>query len=177
MLLESGRSPPRGRTLRGPPLDHDTRGLSLLFQVRTRLCALPLAHVVETMRPLPVEAMAGGPPCVLGLAIIRGAPVPVVDIARLLGEQVSRPEEETWLPPSARFVTVVVAGRGVALAVDGVVGVRTLALDSLRDLPPLLRDAEVDVVGSIGTLDSQLLLVLRSARLLPQGLRGAEGSP
>jgi purine-binding chemotaxis protein CheW len=150
-------------------------GESLLFRARGHLCALPLAHVVETMRPLPVEPMAGAPPYVRGLAIIRGAPVPVVDVARLLGEEAARPEAGAPSRPSARYVTLKIAGRAIALAVDGVVGLRSLAVDSLRELPELLRDAEVDAVSSIGTLDSELLLVLRSARLVPPNVLAADG--
>jgi purine-binding chemotaxis protein CheW len=145
-------------------------GVSLLFRVRARLCALPLAHVVETMRPLPVEAMAGASSCVRGLAIIRGAPVPVIDVAVLLREEAVRPEAAVREQPSARFVSMRVGERAIALAVDGVIGVRTLASASLRDLPPLLRDAEVDVVGAIGTLDAELLFVLRTARLVSHSM-------
>jgi purine-binding chemotaxis protein CheW len=61
------------------------RQSTLLCRVRERLCALPLAHVVETMRPLPIEPLGGMPGFVQGIAIIRGAPVPVVDAGALLG--------------------------------------------------------------------------------------------
>jgi len=138
---------------------NDTRAdLSLICRVAARLCALPLAHVVETMRPLPVEAVTGAPHFVRGLAVIRGVPVPVVDTAHLLGAQATSAD---------RFVTVVVGERRVALAVDSVLGVREVPADSLHQLPPLLHDAGADVVAEIGLLDAELLLVLSSARLLP----------
>jgi len=142
--------------------------LSLICRVRTRLCALPLRHVVETLRPLPVEPVAGAPPYVLGLAVIRGALVPVVDAARLLGEQ----EDST-----ERFIIVIAGERRIALAVGGVLGVRALASESLHGMPALLREAGGDVIASVGLLDSELLLVLRSARLLPEDvvLRAAGG--
>jgi chemotaxis signal transduction protein len=54
-----------------------------------------------------------------------------------------------------------VGERRVALAVAQVLGIRTL--DS-GPLPPLLR---ADALLAIGTLDSELLLVLNSARLIP----------
>lgn len=59
---------------------------ALICRVRTWLCALPLAHVVETLRPLPVRGLAGAPSFVLGLALLRGQAVPVVDAAQLLIE-------------------------------------------------------------------------------------------
>ena len=149
--------------------------MSLLFRVRARLCALPLAHVVETMRPLPVQAISSSALGVLGLAMIRGEAVPVLDLAALLGSDADDRETQAS-PRTARFVTVRAADRRVALAVDGVTGARLLTRHSFRALPPLLRDTEADVVESIGALDAELLLVLRAARLVPQGLPGAEGS-
>jgi purine-binding chemotaxis protein CheW len=139
-------------------MDDSNAGLSLVCRVETRLCALPLKHVVETLRALPIEPVAGAPPFVLGLAVIRGAPMPVVDSGRLLGTDGSRAE---------RFVIVVAGNRRVALAVDHVVGVRAVAPESLVALPPLLNAAESDVIAAIGLLDSELLLVLRNTRLLP----------
>lgn len=138
----------------------DGRGasLSLACRVQTRLIGLPLAQVIETMRPLPTEVVAGAPHFVRGLAMIRGAPVPVVDAARLLGVQDA---------PSERFVTLAVGLRRVALAVGSVLGVRAVAAESLHRLPPLLQDASADVVSAIGRLDAELLLVLNGARLLP----------
>ncbi len=133
-------------------------GPSLLCRVRTRVCALPLEHVLETMRPLPIEPLSGAPRFVRGLAIIRGSPVPVIDAARLLGAEEA---------PPARFVTLRVGDRRVALAVDEVLGVGAGAEQSLEALPPLLGEVAADVVEAIGTLDAHLLLVLRGGRLVP----------
>jgi purine-binding chemotaxis protein CheW len=120
---------------------------------------MPLAHVVETMRPLPVEAVTGAPHFVRGLAVIRGVPVPVVDAAQLLGTQTNQAD---------RFVTMTVGSRCVALAVDSVLGVRAIPADSLQAMPPLLQEAGADVVAAIGLLDAELLLVLNGGRLLSE---------
>src|SRR5687768_15491190 len=132
--------------------------LSLICRVLNRVCALPLQHVVETMRPLPVEPLAGIARPVKGVSIIRGAAVPVVDLGWVLAAEDSHP---------TRFVTVNADGRRVALAVDAVVGVRAIPAGSLHALAPLLRDASSDAIAAIGTLDAELLLVLRSGRLVP----------
>ena len=134
----------------------------LLCRAGAGLCALPLEHVVEIMRALPVEAVAVPSPCLRGLSIIRGQPVPVVDLGMLLGE----PSCE-----AARLVAVTVGGRPVALAVTAVLGVRTLDPTTLSSaLPPLLRDAAGDAVSAIGTLDAELLFLLQAGRLVPQSL-------
>jgi purine-binding chemotaxis protein CheW len=114
------------------------------------------------MRPLPVEPLTGMPPFVLGLSIIRGAPTPVVDAGTLLG--MADTERAT------RFVTIKVRERRAALAVGAIIGVRALPMRSLEELPPLLREASADVVAAIGTLDSDLLLVLRSACTVPESV-------
>jgi purine-binding chemotaxis protein CheW len=136
--------------------------LALFCRVRERLCALPVAHVVETMRPLAIEPLAAMPAFVRGLARIRGAAVPVVDAGALLGAR----DEARF----TRFVTVRAGERRVALAVEEVLGVRELAAAALQDLPPLLREAGEALVAAVGSLDTGLLVVLHAARIVPSTL-------
>lgn len=111
------------------------------------------------MRPLPVTSLAGAPAFVSGMSVVRGHAIPVVDAGALLGSgDAAEP---------ARFVTLKVDGRQVALAVEQVVGIRGLAADSLHGLPQLLHGAGAGLVESIGMLDAELLLVLRAARIVP----------
>jgi purine-binding chemotaxis protein CheW len=133
--------------------------LAIVARVAARLCALPLGQVVETMRLLPVEPVADAPPGVIGLSIIRGVAVPVVDLAVLLGGS----------EPPTRVILLRVGERLVALAVAELVGVRRLDADLLAATPPLLQLARAELIESIGVLDAQLVLVLRAARLLPEG--------
>jgi purine-binding chemotaxis protein CheW len=142
-------------------LSGNESGLSLLCRVEGRLFALPLVHVVETMRALPVKAVASAPGFVPGVAIIRGVPVPVVDAAALFG---------AGRAAATRFVTLRVDQRQIALAVEAVIGVRSVSGETLGEMPPLLRGAQADVVSSIGALDAELLLVLSSARVVPDSL-------
>ncbi|AXE32166.1 chemotaxis protein CheW [Chromobacterium phragmitis] len=132
----------------------------LLCRSGQRLCALPLAHVRETMRALPVDPVPAMSDFLLGLALIRGAPVPVLDCARLMGSA-----SPTRL---SRFVTLVVGERLLALAVDDVIGVRQLAAAALADIAPLLDGSDDGLVQAIATLDAELLLVLRAGRLVPE---------
>jgi purine-binding chemotaxis protein CheW len=148
-------------------VDHRNANLSLICRVQTRLYALPLTHVVETLRPLPVEPLAGAPDFVCGVCLIRGEPCPVIDAARLLG---ATAKATTTDGPSARFVTVLAGPHQVALAVDGVQGVRPVPPAVLRELPPLLKEASSEAVATIGRLDAHLLVVLRGGRLLPEAL-------
>ncbi len=135
---------------------------TLVVRVRARVCAVPLTHVVETMRPLPVEAVAGMPSFVRGVSIIRGLPTPIVDLGVVLGVPHCGGGSG-----AERVVTLRLGDRQVALSVDSVLGVRDLDLSKLQQLPPLLQGASSDVIEAIGTLDEQFLLVLREVSELP----------
>ena len=126
----------------------------LMCRVGAARCGLPLAVVIEVMRPLRVQPIAA-PRGVLGISLIRAEPTVVIDLAAVLGYTASDP---------TRFVTVrTTADRKVALAVQAVDGVEHVA--DPRALPPLLR-AEDSVVEQIATRDADLLFVLRASRLV-----------
>lgn len=131
----------------------------LVVRTANRVCALPLAHVIETMRELPIEPLAGVPLFVRGVSIIRGIATPVVDSGVLLAEIRCSAE---------RFVTFRAGEKQVALAVDAILGVREIEFSSIPEVPPLLRRAPRDLIEKMSTLDGQFLAVLRSGWELPE---------
>jgi purine-binding chemotaxis protein CheW len=138
--------------------DNTNRTSWLLCRAGGLVCALPIEHVVEIMRPLAVERIAGAPDYVRGLSIIRGGPVPVVDLGVIVGNRAIQP---------TRLITVRTATRPIALAVDAVLGINVVTDEATGQLPPLLRDAATDVIAAIGALDNELIVFLQGARLIP----------
>jgi purine-binding chemotaxis protein CheW len=139
----------------------DTR-LSLLCRVGGHLAAVPLAHVIEIMRPLPMREVADVPPFVRGLSVVRGAAVPVLDVARMLGEAAA--------PLEGRLVCVRSGPAGervVALLASEVIGVRRFTSAELAALPPLLRGAHGEALQALGALDRELLWILETASVIP----------
>ena len=135
-----------------------TQESMLVCRVRTRLCAVPVVHVIETLRPLPVRPLPELPPFVTGVSLIRGQAVPVVDPGLLLaGAEPPRP---------ARFLLLRAGERRVAFAVEAVVGVRSVTPAALAELPPLLRRSEGELVSALLTLDAEVALVLGATRVL-----------
>jgi purine-binding chemotaxis protein CheW len=126
--------------------------------------AVPLASVIETMRPLPVIATSAMPEFVRGLAAIRGRMTPVVDVGALFGgASTGRP---------SRFVTLRVGNAGgrpraIALAVEFVESARRFDMAEFDALPPLLTRARMDAVEAIAILDDRALLLLEACRILP----------
>ncbi len=143
---------------------------ALLVRAGSRIVALPLESVVETMRPLPTAPVAEMPSFLRGLAIIRGFPAPVVDLALLLDVK----SDES----ASRFVLLRLGERRAALAVDEVLGVRPLDRSAMHAFPPLLQDAYAELVTAVEVRDQQLLFVLQATRVVPdevwQRLRSSE---
>src|SRR5205809_3697026 len=133
----------------------------LIVAVQSGACALPLTRVIETMRPQPVEPIACALAFVRGISIIRGVPTPVIDLGVLLGTSKGAP---------GRFVSLRLGDRQVALSVISVMGVREFDALTIQKLPPLLEGASEDNIGAIGTLDEQMLIVLREGLHLPEAV-------
>jgi purine-binding chemotaxis protein CheW len=129
----------------------------LICRVGGRVCALPLEHVREVMRPCRTERVLPAPRYLLGVALIRGQTVPVVDAAVLLTGD--RDDVVT------RFVLLRLEERRVALAVAEVIGTRVLDRDELAGLPPLLAE-RAELIEHVTVLDGKLVEVLASARLI-----------
>jgi purine-binding chemotaxis protein CheW len=135
----------------------------LLCRVGRCVVALPIEHVAETMRVLPIDSHKDVLPFVLGLSLIRGAATPVLSGAKLLGAAGDEP---------SRFVLLRTGEKQVALAVDAVIGLRASDDRAFHALPPLIEAAAAETVATIGTHDGALLVVLESARIVSSGERG-----
>lgn len=141
----------------------DAEGVSaLIVRVGAVSCALPSACLLETMRPLPVQPLDSMPAFTTGVATIRGAATPVVDLAAVLGEA---PDEVSG---AKRFVTIRAGARTVALAVDEVVGLARFEPGTLASRPSILSTASDPVVEALAIKDDALHLVLDAARLVEQ---------
>jgi purine-binding chemotaxis protein CheW len=134
----------------------------LVFRAGASDCAIPASDVAETMRPLRIDSLAGTPEYVLGISIVRGRPIPVIDAGFLLGVG--------GRSAVGRFVVIRAGERVFALGVSAVVGVVSAARHRLHALPPILGEGPSDLVASIGRRDSELLVVLRGARIVPDAV-------
>lgn len=115
------------------------------------------------MRPLPVESLANTPDFIRGVARIRGAAVPVVELTALF-------QAEYHDEVLSRFVTLRVGPRCVALAVQSVVGVADVSDQIFDNLPPLLKTKRSELIEALGTLDAEFLVTLHTARLVPDAV-------
>ena len=131
---------------------------ALVFRAGPLLCALGLDEVIETMRPLEVRPLAGTPPFVRGISVLRGVPTPVIDVARLLGNERIEPD---------RFVAVRTERGAVALAIGPVLGIRDVDASPTGGHPALLGGRSSRLVAGVGTIGDEPLLLLQSMRAVP----------
>lgn len=141
---------------------------ALLVRAGGLCCALPLSSIVETLRPQPIKPLPGQAECVLGVALLRGSPTPVVALRRLLQGALDA--------PASRLVTLRLGGgRRVALLVDAVIGLQALPPGAAQALPPLLAGAVPGVLLELRVLDGELCAILDASRLLPEAARKTLG--
>lgn len=141
--------------------EEDSLNESLVLSLRssTTICAIPIKDISEVMRPLPLNVIPDSPIFLLGISVIRGHSIPIVDFGTLVGLNKSKPPE--------KYVVLKVESRKVALAVENVMGIKKLSRGFMDQLPPLFQNVHPDIITQIGILDEEFLIVIRASKLIP----------
>lgn len=126
-------------------------------------CALPLAAEMELMRPLDVEPLPDVPPFVLGMALVRGVPVPVIDLPRLLEAQRENAPHRRWIFSRRN-------DQALVLAVESVDGVAELDRAALEAAPTFGSRTDDALVSAIALHEQRLFWLLETARIVPAGV-------
>ncbi|MFF0378116.1 chemotaxis protein CheW [Actinoplanes missouriensis] len=144
------------------------RVTALVFHAGPLYCAFPLDEVVETMRPLQTRPLAGTPPYVRGLSILRGMPSPVVDVTHLL----------TGEPGEISRYVAVRAGRGVVACATGpVLGVQEVEVEPAEGPTAALSGVvSKALIAAVGRMETEPLVLLRGIRTVPDEVWEAAGS-
>lgn len=144
------------------------------FEVGGQIYALEVAQLREIVRMQPITPLPNAPELIAGVVDLRGAVIPVVDLARCLG--VARVEDGT----RTRIVIVAHAGLALGLRVDAASDVLSLRSDRLEAVPALAvrpeRPSVTHVVRREGeplvmvlSVESVIENVSRSARTIGDG--------
>ena len=126
----------------------------LIYRSGGRLQALALGHVIEIMRPLPIETTGAETALVRGMSVIRGEPTTVLDLAAL-----STPSP---IPPR-RLLSLKAGETRFALLADEVLGVQPIP--EARE--PMLQVLDKDGKAAVNALDPALRVVLQQLFVLP----------
>jgi chemotaxis signal transduction protein len=138
-----------------------------------------MRQTIETMRVLPIETLSGAADFVRGLCVIRGTAVPVIDLPHLFNTAGTKAmgtdaeETDAGKTKAQRLITINIGDRVVALLVDRVLSVRSIAASAVGTLPPLMREATSEAISAIGILDTELLFFLNNLRILSESIPNA----
>jgi purine-binding chemotaxis protein CheW len=127
----------------------------VVFALGREEYALPIETVHEVIRWSEPRSIGAAEPWLLGVVSVRGAIVPVCDLAVRLGHGTARAAEP-------RIVLVEVKAGRVGLVVDEVAEVLTVDAERIAAVPA----AGDDALAGIAELDGRLIIVLDAERLL-----------
>jgi len=131
---------------------------ALLFELAEQRFALALSDVLELTRACAVQALPKAPAVVLGALNLRGEVVPVLDLRRRLGLP------ERALDPNDYFMFARVAERRVALRVDRLLGIETLAVSPASESPNL--PSQLAYVSGVAAVADGVVFIYDLAQFL-----------
>lgn len=122
----------------------------VVTRVHTTECGIDIASVLGILPPQAITPIPGAQPEVLGLIVLRGQAVPIVDFRLVLGAPAGEFTAET------RFVLVQTGDDAIELVVDGVAEVLQVEPDMIQELKDNF--AVVPAVRGIIRLTDRLIL-------------------
>ena len=153
-----------------------------VLRIGSAVYALDVAHVREVVRWQAITPLPVAPQLIEGVIDLRGAVVPVIDLARALGAGAVAAR------PGARIAIVESDGLVMGLAVDAAVEVMSVDATALEDPPALVTQAGYDAVRAVVrrkdgapalvlSLEHILESVYRSALTRPAGQQASRSEP
>jgi len=134
-----------------------------LFTVGGQELALDIMRIKEIVNPLPVTPVPRAPAFVEGVAELRGAIFPILDLRKRLGLPVPPPSSAT------KVLLLPLAGQTVGLVVDAVREVVRVARAELRPPPalaPLGAGGAGPPLSAVCHLGGKIIMVLDIERVL-----------
>ena len=123
---------------------HDGSTVNLAcFEVNEQIYALEVAAVREIVRVQEITPLPNAPVLIEGVIDLRGAVVPVIDLAKLLGRGTATGGM------LARIVVLETDGLVLGLQVDAATDVLTIDAARLEDVPELAAQAGYDAVRHV----------------------------
>lgn len=139
------------------------------FRLGAQDFCIDIMSVREIRRWTEPTALPHAPDYVLGLVNLRGAVLPVIDLARRLG-LATGPRAE----PAARTVVIVAIldERVVGLVVDAVSDILSVPEEAVRPVPAVGEPGDPGLIQGIAAMGERMIRLLDVRRLLPAAPSG-----
>lgn len=131
----------------------------MTFHVHSLVFGAPIGDVRETIGLRPITALFHVPPCLAGIANLRGEILAVIDVAALLGLPSTR------RGPESRIVIVEHGGRAAGLIVDRLDAILSVPAADVSEAPPTLSAEVARLLAGVVSTPERTVAVLDTARL------------
>jgi len=131
------------------------------FRIAEQDFCFDIISVREIRGWVPATIIPHAPPCVLGVINLRGAVVPIVNLATRLNLEV--------MAPTSRSVIIIaqVNGQIVGLLVDAVSDILSVSTDEIQPTPDVVTDDAQGFINGIITLDERMIRMIDLDGILP----------
>ena len=129
------------------------------FMVGSEEFAIPILSVQEINRMMEITRVPQSPPFIEGVINLRGKIIPVMDLRKRFGVEVSIELSDS------RIIVVEVATRVIGFTVDRVNEVLRIESDIIVPPPSMVSGVDSEYVQGVGKLDDRLLILLNLDRL------------
>jgi len=133
----------------------------LSFRVGENEYSVEIMSVREIRGWTRATSLPHSPPFVRGVINLRGAVLPVVDLAMRLGLPAEEPTERNVI------IVVDIGGRTVGLRVDAVSDILSFPLSELQAPPEMAADEGHSFIRALTILDGRMIRVLDLPRVVP----------
>lgn len=132
----------------------------VVFELGSELYGIPIGDVVEVRESLPTTPLPFGraPDYVLGLVSLRGAILPVVDLALILGYGAEAAQE------SGPLIIVKGTGWQIAWQVKDIMGLVRIPINTFQAPPP--NGAEAGYYEAVTRWEGRLLMQLNAQEII-----------
>lgn len=134
------------------------------FEVREQVYALEVATVREIVRIQEITPLPNAPALIEGVIDLRGAVIPVLDLAKVLGR--GSADKGT----NARIVVLEIDGLVLGLWVDAATDVLTLDPHRLEDVPQLATHAGYDAIRHVVRREGESPVMVLSLETLVESV-------
>lgn len=131
----------------------------ITFEVAGQIFGLDIMAIREIRAWSPAAKLPRVPDYVAGVVNLRGAILPVIDLAARLGWQ------STEATPRHAMIVTYVNGQSRGLVVDSVSDIVTVTAEAMQPPPPMAQAGVVPFLEGLAALEDRMVMVLDLAAL------------
>jgi purine-binding chemotaxis protein CheW len=139
----------------------------LSFRIADQEYSVDIMSVREIRGWTRATSLPHSPGYVRGVINLRGAVLPVVDLATRLGIESGEPNERSVI------IVVDVGGRSVGLRVDAVSDILSVPIGNLQSPPDLVTEQADAFIRALTIVEGRMMRVLEVGRVMPAGEEAA----